>query len=89
MRSGSEGKGIERGLATPTYLVVCYQNQPLGEGELYAAVCHLLYLARHRSIAAYPYGAWAPPICHGGHEDAEELLGEGHVTVVEILVDPV
>jgi hypothetical protein len=64
--------------------VVGYQNHALGEVALYAPVFCLAQLASHARIAADPHLDGRPPVCHGGDDDAEVLLGHGHPGVEEV-----
>jgi hypothetical protein len=64
-------------------------DHALGEGKFHQTILRLSDLVGYRGIAADAYRGRTPPVGHGGDEQAEGLLGEGHVGIVELAVDPV
>lgn len=72
-----------------THLVVRNHYHALGKRELHHSIRSFLYLVGNRRIAADSDCCWPPPLCHGRGQEAEGLLRQGHVGIVEIAIDPV
>lgn len=72
-----------------TYLMVGDHDHALREVELDAAIGSLPDLIGDGGVTADADGGRAPPLGHGGDEQAEGLLCQGHVGIVQVLVDPV
>lgn len=71
------------------YLMVRNHYHALGKREFHQAVLCLSDLVGNRGIAADTYRGWAPPMGHGSDEQPEGLLGERHVGIVKLAIDPV
>lgn len=67
------------------YLVVCDQDEALGEQALEPPVFGLLQLASDGLVPADPDLDGGPPVGHGGDEDTKLLLGHGHPCVEVVL----
>lgn len=63
-------------------LMIGNHDHAVGEVELDAAVWRRSDLAGERGIATDAYGCWAPYFGHGDDQEAERLLGQGHVGIV-------
>lgn len=70
-------------------LVVCYHHHSLREPGFQSAVFALQQLTADGGMAAYSDYGRGEPLGYGDDEDAERLLGEGHVGVVVVFVDDI
>ena len=64
-------------------------DHALWKGELHQAIWGQLDLVGNRSIPTDAYRRRPPPLRHSCDQEAKGLLGEGHVGVEELAVDPV
>lgn len=72
-----------------THLVVRNHYHALGKRKLHHSIWCFPYLVGNRGIAADSDCCWPPPLCHGRGQEAEGLLRQGHIGIVEITIDPV
>jgi hypothetical protein len=72
-----------------TNLMICYQNHPIRKMALHSPICCFPQLPGDGSITAYSHNSRSPPLRQGGNEDTEGLLGESHVSIVEVFIIPV